>query len=61
VEIFSRVLKQYGVSSGSIDQEVEEVRKEGYAILRSTSLPTVETRLPPRPVIKGDLEEMVNP
>jgi CPA2 family monovalent cation:H+ antiporter-2 len=61
VEIFSRVLKQYGVSSASIDQEVEEVRKEGYAILRSTSLPTVETRLPTRPVIKGDLEGMVNP
>ncbi|HEY9431275.1 MAG TPA: cation:proton antiporter [Blastocatellia bacterium] len=61
VEIFSRVLKQYGVSSASIDQEIEEVRKEGYAILRSTSLPTVETRLPTRPVIKGDLEGMVNP
>jgi CPA2 family monovalent cation:H+ antiporter-2 len=61
VEIFSRVLKQYGVSSASIDQEVEEVRKEGYAILRSTSLPTVETSLPTRPVIKGDLERMVNP
>jgi monovalent cation:H+ antiporter-2, CPA2 family len=42
VEIFSRVLKQYGVSRQVIEQEVEEVRKEGYAMLRSTSLPLVE-------------------
>jgi voltage-gated potassium channel Kch len=42
VEIFSRVLKQYGVSRQAIEQEVEEVRKEGYAMLRSTSLPLVE-------------------
>ena len=61
VEIFSRVLRQYGVSRQSIDQEVEEVRKEGYAMLRSTSLPPVETRLPTHPVIHGDLEGMVNP
>jgi K+:H+ antiporter len=60
VEIFSRVLKQYGVSRQSIDQEVEEVRKEGYAMLCSTSLPQVEMRLPTRPVIDGDLERMVN-
>jgi monovalent cation:H+ antiporter-2, CPA2 family len=61
VEIFSRVLKQYGVSNQSIEQEVEEVRKEGYAMLRSTSLPLVETRLSTRPVINGDLEGTVNP
>jgi K+/H+ antiporter YhaU regulatory subunit KhtT len=42
VEIFSRVLRQYGVSRQAIEQEVEEVRKEGYAMLRSTSLPLVE-------------------
>lgn len=61
VEIFSRVLKQYGVSRQSIEQEVEEVRKEGYAMLRSTSLPPVEMRLPTSPVINGDLEGTVNP
>ena len=42
VEIFSRVLKQYGVSRQAIEQEVEEVRKEGYAMLRTASLPLVE-------------------
>jgi monovalent cation:H+ antiporter-2, CPA2 family len=42
VEIFSRVLKRYGVSRQAIEQEVEDVRKEGYAMLRSTSLPIVE-------------------
>jgi CPA2 family monovalent cation:H+ antiporter-2 len=61
VEIFSRVLKQYGISRQSIDQEVEEVRKEGYAMLRSTSLPPVEMSLPTSPVINGDLEGTVNP
>ena len=61
VEIFSRVLKQYGVSRQSIEQEVEEVRKEGYAMLRSTSPPPVEMRLPTRPVIDGDFEGTVNP
>jgi CPA2 family monovalent cation:H+ antiporter-2 len=61
VEIFSRVLKQYGVSRQSIEQEVEEVRKEGYAMLRSTSPPLVEMRLPTSPVINGDLDGTVNP
>lgn len=42
VEIFSRVLRQYGVSRNVIEREVEEVRKEGYGMLRSTSLPLVE-------------------
>lgn len=42
VEIFSRVLKQYGISRNVIEGEVEEVRKEGYEMLRSTSLPLVE-------------------
>ncbi len=60
VEIFSRVLKQYGVSRQSIEQEVEEVRKEGYAMLRSTSLPPVEMCLPTSHVINGDLEGTVN-
>jgi K+:H+ antiporter len=60
VEIFSRVLKQYGVSRQSIDQEAEEVRKEGYAMLRSTLLPPAEMRPPNRPIINGDLEGMVS-
>lgn len=42
VEIFSRVLRQYGVSRNVIEREVEEIRKEGYGMLRSTSLPLVE-------------------
>ncbi|QQS47065.1 MAG: cation:proton antiporter [Acidobacteriota bacterium] len=42
IEIFSRVLKQYGVSRNVIENEVLEIRKEGYEMLRSTSLPVVE-------------------
>ncbi len=42
VEIFSRVLKQYGVSRNVTEREVEEIRKEGYGMLRSPSLPLVE-------------------
>ncbi|MBS1810379.1 MAG: cation:proton antiporter [Acidobacteria bacterium] len=42
VEIFSRVLKQYGISRNVIEGEVEEIRKEGYEMLRSNSLPLVE-------------------
>ncbi|MBK6795562.1 MAG: cation:proton antiporter [Acidobacteria bacterium] len=43
IEIFSRVLKQYGISRNVIENEVLEIRKEGYEMLRSTSLPVVET------------------
>ncbi|HEY8461492.1 MAG TPA: NAD-binding protein, partial [Blastocatellia bacterium] len=42
VEIFSRVLKEYGVSRNVIQREVEDVRKEGYQMLRSSSLPLAE-------------------
>jgi CPA2 family monovalent cation:H+ antiporter-2 len=42
VEIFSRVLREYGVSGNIIKREAEEIRKEGYQMLRSPSLPLVE-------------------
>jgi CPA2 family monovalent cation:H+ antiporter-2 len=42
VEIFSRVLREYGVSRNVIQREVEDVRKEGYQMLRSSSLPLAE-------------------
>jgi CPA2 family monovalent cation:H+ antiporter-2 len=42
VEIFSRVLREYGVSRNVIQREVEEVRSEGYQMLRSASLPLAE-------------------
>jgi K+:H+ antiporter len=42
VEIFSRVLREYGVSRNVIQREVEDVRKEGYQMLRSASLPLAE-------------------
>lgn len=44
IEIFSRVLKQYGISRNLIEHEVLEIRKEGYEMLRSTSLPMVESQ-----------------
>jgi monovalent cation:H+ antiporter-2, CPA2 family len=42
IEIFSRVLQEYGVSRRVILREVEAVRSEGYQMLRSNSLPLVE-------------------
>ncbi len=42
IEIFSRVLREYGVSRNIIEHEVEEVRSEGYQMLRSASLPLAE-------------------
>jgi CPA2 family monovalent cation:H+ antiporter-2 len=42
VEIFSRVLLDYGVSRNVIQREVEEIRSEGYQMLRSVSLPLAE-------------------
>jgi monovalent cation:H+ antiporter-2, CPA2 family len=42
IEIFSRVLRDYGVSRNVIQREVEEIRSEGYQMLRSTSLPLAE-------------------
>jgi CPA2 family monovalent cation:H+ antiporter-2 len=42
VEIFSRVLREYGLARHEIDQQVEEIRREGYRMLRTPSLATVE-------------------
>jgi CPA2 family monovalent cation:H+ antiporter-2 len=42
VEIFSRVLREYGVSRNVIQREVEDIRKEGYHMLRSASLPLAD-------------------
>jgi monovalent cation:H+ antiporter-2, CPA2 family len=42
VEIFSRVLREYGVSRNIIQREVEEIRSEGYQMLRTASLPLAE-------------------
>ncbi len=42
VEIFSRVLREYGLARHEIDQQVEEIRREGYRMLRTPSLPAVE-------------------
>jgi CPA2 family monovalent cation:H+ antiporter-2 len=38
IEIFSRVLKEYGVARHEIHRQVAEVRSEGYQMLRSPSL-----------------------
>jgi CPA2 family monovalent cation:H+ antiporter-2 len=42
VEIFSRALQEYGVSRNVIQREVEDVRREGYQMLRSSSPPLAE-------------------
>jgi CPA2 family monovalent cation:H+ antiporter-2 len=42
IEIFSRVLREYGVARNVIQGEVEEIRREGYQMLRDHSLPLLE-------------------
>lgn len=42
IEIFSRVLREYGISRNVIQGEVEEIRREGYQMLRDPSLPLLE-------------------
>ncbi|MDQ3803945.1 MAG: cation:proton antiporter [Acidobacteriota bacterium] len=41
IEIFSRVLREYGIARHEILRQVGEVRSEGYQMLRSPSLPLV--------------------
>ena len=42
IEIFSRVLREYGVARHVIQRQVAEIRSEGYQMLRAPSLPLVE-------------------
>lgn len=42
IEIFSRVLREYGMGRNLIEREAEEIRREGYRMLRSASLPLAE-------------------
>jgi CPA2 family monovalent cation:H+ antiporter-2 len=44
VEIFSRVLREYGVAREDIRRQVEAIRSEGYEMLREPALPTTTTR-----------------
>jgi K+:H+ antiporter len=44
IEIFSRVLREYGIARDVIRRRVEEVRREGYEMLRTPSLAPVEMR-----------------
>ena len=41
IEIFSRVLREYGIARHAIQRHVSEVRSEGYQMLRSPSVPLV--------------------
>jgi CPA2 family monovalent cation:H+ antiporter-2 len=42
IEIFSRVLREYGIARNVIQGEVEGIRREGYQMLRDPSLPLLE-------------------
>lgn len=42
IEIFSRVLHHYGVTRNIIEEQIAQIRKRGYEMLRSTSLPEVQ-------------------
>jgi len=44
VEIFARVLREYGVAREDIRREVEEVRREGYEMLREPGSGAAQTR-----------------
>jgi CPA2 family monovalent cation:H+ antiporter-2 len=42
IEIFSRVLRKLGIGRHAIQHQVDEIRSEGYEMLRSPSLPTID-------------------
>jgi CPA2 family monovalent cation:H+ antiporter-2 len=42
IEIFARVLHRYGVTRHVIESQIEEIRRRGYQMLRSPSLPEVK-------------------
>jgi CPA2 family monovalent cation:H+ antiporter-2 len=42
IEIFSRVLREYGVARNVIHGEVEDIRREGYQMLRGPLQPVLE-------------------
>jgi len=42
IEIFSRVLREYGIARHVIQRQVAEIRSEGYQMLRTPSLPIVD-------------------
>lgn len=41
IEIFARVLREYGIARNVIQRQIEEIRDEGYQMLRAPSLPMV--------------------
>jgi CPA2 family monovalent cation:H+ antiporter-2 len=41
IEIFSRVLHRYGVARNIIERQIGEIRRQGYQMLRSSSLPMI--------------------
>lgn len=42
IEIFSRVLNRYGFARNVIESQIERVRRQGYEMLRSPALPSLE-------------------
>ncbi|HKO44410.1 MAG TPA: cation:proton antiporter [Pyrinomonadaceae bacterium] len=42
IEIFSRVLRELGIGRHAIQHQVEEIRREGYEMLRTPSLPVID-------------------
>jgi CPA2 family monovalent cation:H+ antiporter-2 len=42
IEIFSRVLREYGIGRNIIQRQVEAIRNEGYEMLRTPSLPIID-------------------
>ncbi len=45
IEIFSRVLAQFGIARNIIQREIEDIRREGYQMLRGASLPLADLGL----------------
>jgi monovalent cation:H+ antiporter-2, CPA2 family len=42
IEIFARVLQRFGVSRGTIEEQIARIRQRGYEMLRSPSTPQIE-------------------
>jgi monovalent cation:H+ antiporter-2, CPA2 family len=57
IEIFSRVLQRYGLPRHVIESQIEEIRSQGYEMLRSPSSPQQLPRLMRAPNLNEALQE----
>lgn len=59
IEIFARVLQQYGVDRLTIENQIEKIRRQGYEMLRSPSLPPVSTTTTLNKILESATTEII--